>query len=276
MGWRVVNDGMQIMGGESYMTENEVERVFRDSRINIIVEGANEVMQSFIFAYGGKQLAEKMLTVKNAVGWNNDEGAGSNIVRILKNGANLKVMRAAIPLGMEIFLGIRRQLPPVPVVHDSLRTQAERLAWLIREHSHQFKRASKRYEERIITRQCVQARLADNAMWLHAFACTLSKLDQDLRRGGDGTEFERDKAAALHFFDIAETSFYVNIRELSENADESMLKAAAAAIKHSDSQPNSEFAIPESSPVARGTGRPLKQDGIKQFPGTPTVGARAH
>jgi hypothetical protein len=28
MGWRVVNDGMQIMGGEGYMTENEVERVF--------------------------------------------------------------------------------------------------------------------------------------------------------------------------------------------------------------------------------------------------------
>ena len=37
MGWRVVNDGMQIMGGEGYMTENEVERVFRDSRINLVV-----------------------------------------------------------------------------------------------------------------------------------------------------------------------------------------------------------------------------------------------
>jgi len=41
MGWHVVNDAMQIMGGESYMTENEVERAFRDSRINLIVEGAN-------------------------------------------------------------------------------------------------------------------------------------------------------------------------------------------------------------------------------------------
>ena len=45
MGWRVVNDAMQIMGGESYMTENEIERIFRDSRINLIVEGANEVMR---------------------------------------------------------------------------------------------------------------------------------------------------------------------------------------------------------------------------------------
>src|SRR4051812_1604658 len=68
MGWRVVNDCVQIMGGESYMTENEIERIFRDSRINLIVEGANEVMQSFVFAYGGKQLAEMMLGVQQAVG----------------------------------------------------------------------------------------------------------------------------------------------------------------------------------------------------------------
>ena len=69
MGWRVVNDAMQIMGGEGYMTENEIERIFRDSRINLIVEGANEVMQSFIFAYGGKHVAEQMLGVRQAVAW---------------------------------------------------------------------------------------------------------------------------------------------------------------------------------------------------------------
>ena len=50
MRWRVVNDEMQIMGGEGYTTENEVERIFREALINLIVEGANEVMQSFIFA----------------------------------------------------------------------------------------------------------------------------------------------------------------------------------------------------------------------------------
>jgi alkylation response protein AidB-like acyl-CoA dehydrogenase len=271
MGWRVTNCGMQIMGGESYMTENEVERVFRDSRINLIVEGANEVMQSFIFAYGGKQLAENMLSVKNALGWNKDEGLGANIGRILKNSTNFTLLRAAVPLGIEIFGGIRRKLPAAPRVHDSLRAQAERLSWLVREHSHQFKRASKHYEEAIITRQCVQARLADNAMWLHAFACTLSKLDQDLRRGGEGAEFDRDKAAAMFFFDMVEQEFYQNVRSLYDNADQSMLKAAAAAIKHADTMPNSEYSIPEKSPIAKGTGRTLKQDGIKQFPGSPTV-----
>jgi alkylation response protein AidB-like acyl-CoA dehydrogenase len=272
MGWRAVNDGMQIMGGESYMTENEVERVFRDSRINIIVEGANEVMQSFIFAYGGKQLAEKMLTIQEAVGWNKDEGPGANLSRISRNLSRFPVLKAALALASEVFLGIRRPAPPVRGVLPELQPQAQRLSTLVREHAHQFKQASKRYDAAIVHRQAVQARLADNAMYLHAFACTLSKLDKDLRAAnghasaGD-PELARDRAAATHFFDLAEQAIHANIRELYENPDTTMLAAADAAIAYTDTLPNTAFAIPEKSPVAKGPGRELRQDGIKQFPG---------
>jgi acyl-CoA dehydrogenase family member 9 len=273
MGWRVTNDALQIMGGEGYMTENEVERIFRDSRINLIVEGANEVMQSFIFAYGGKQLAERMLSVKETVGWNKDQNAISNIGRMMGAGAKPAVFKAAAPLGAELFLGIRRKAPIAPKVHQSLQPIAKRFAKLVQEHSHQFKQASKRYEEAIVYRQAVQARLADNAMWIHAWACTLSRLDLDIRSGGEGLEFERDRAAAMHFFDLAELSIHNNFRELYENADDSMLKAAAAALKYTETLPNSEFSIPEKTPTkAHGTGRERKQDGIKQFPGGAEVG----
>jgi acyl-CoA dehydrogenase family protein 9 len=271
MGWRAVNDAMQIMGGEGYMTENEIERIFRDSRINLMVEGANEVMQSFIFAYGGKQLAEKMLGIQQALLWNPEQGFGANLSRILKSASRPMVLRAAIPLALELFLGVRRRLPSPPPVTPSLAPYAERLARIVREHSHQFKKASKRYKEAIVTRQAVQARLADNAMWIHAWACTLSKLDHDLRRqGGNGSsdlEFQRDRAAASHFFDIAEQAIHHNFRDLYENDDDSMLSTAAAALRYTETLPNADFSIPEKSPVAQGTGRPRKQDGIKQFPG---------
>ncbi|MBC7833950.1 MAG: acyl-CoA dehydrogenase family protein [Phycisphaerales bacterium] len=267
MGWRTVNDAMQIMGGESYMTENEVERVFRDSRINLIVEGANEVMQSFIFAYGGKQLAERMLGIQQALVWDRDQPAGKNIARMVRNGTNAQVMRVAMPLALELYLGLRRKAPVISRVHESLRPQAERLCKLVREHSHQFKRASKRYQEAIITRQAVQARLADNGMWLHAFACTLSRLDKDIRSGSEGLEFDRDRAAAMHFFDLCEVEIHDNFRHVHENTDDTMLIAADKALRHNDTLPNELFSIPEKSPVASGTGRRLKQEGIKQFPG---------
>jgi len=272
-GWQVCNDAMQIMGGEGYMTENEVERIFRDSRINLIVEGANEVMQSFIFAYGGKKLAESMLGVKDAVTWNSGESFGANLSRITGNLRKGPVLRLALGLGAELFLGIRKAAPVVDKVHPSLREHADRLAGFIREHSHQFKQASKRYEEAIVTRQAVQARLADNAIWLHAWACTLSKLSMDITKGSKVmVELERDRAAAEHFFSLAQRAIEHNIRDLYVNSDDTMLKSAEASLKYSSTLPNSDFAIPERSPTAKGTGRAMKQDGIKQFPGTGIVG----
>jgi acyl-CoA dehydrogenase family member 9 len=269
MGWRVVNHAMQIMGGEGYMTENEVERIFRDSRINLIVEGANEVMQSYVFGYGGKQLAEQMLGVKQALLREPGEPLPAFLAKAIRNSLRPAVMRLAIPLGIEVFLGIRRRAPRPPAVHGSLRPVAERLGVLVRELSHQFKVMSRRHDVRILDRQAVQARFADVAILLHAWACTLSKLDRDIRHGGQGAdpEFARDHAAALHFFDLAELEIHQRLRELYDHPDQSMLTAADAELAHANTLPNSDFVIPERSPSAKGTGRVNSQDGIKQFPG---------
>jgi len=268
MGWRVVNDAMQIMGGEGYMTENEVERIFRDSRINLIVEGANEVMQAFIFAYGGKQLAEKMLGVQQAVGWDHEQSPGQNLARIVRGLRRPEVFKAAAPLGAELFLGMT---PAAPTIHakleESLQPFAHRLAGLVRDHSHHFKVASKELGEQIVSRQSVQARLADSAMWAHAYACTLSRLDSDIKSGKSGAAFERDKAAAIYFMNMAATEIHRCHRDLFHNDDDSMLAAAKAALNWSDQLPNSEFVVPEESPNAKGTGKRPVQNGIKQFPG---------
>jgi len=274
MGWRVVNDAMQIMGGESYMTENQIERIFRDSRINLIVEGANEVMQSFIFAYGGKQLAEHMLGVQQALAWDGDVSLGENFSRIAKNLSRASVVKAAMPLAAELFLGMRPRCPTFPRVDSSLRQPARRFCNLVSDLSHQFKLASKRFGEKIVSKQATQARLADAAMWLHAWACTLSKLDRDIRSGGSGLQFNRDRSAATHFFDIAEHEIHRCFRELFNNVDESMTPAAEAAMKYAATLlPNEDYVIPEASPNAKGSGRKLSQDGIKQFgTATPSLG----
>jgi hypothetical protein len=263
MGWRVVNDAMQIMGGEGYMTENEVERILRDSRINLIVEGANEVMQSFIFAYGGKQLAEQMLGIQQAVGWDHHESPTQNLARILRGMTHGKVVKAAAPLGAELYLGVRPPAPEIHNLHESLADRAAQLCDQIREHSHQFKAASKHYGEQIVSRQLVQARLADSAMWLHAWACTLSRLDRDLKVGD-----ESNRPAAEYLVEMANAHIAECFRTLFEHQDESAMKAADAALAASATRPNSKFAIPEKSPVAKGTGRTPPTEGIKQFPGT--------
>jgi alkylation response protein AidB-like acyl-CoA dehydrogenase len=267
MGWRCVNDAMQIMGGEGYMTENEIERIFRDSRINLIVEGANEVMQSFIFAYGGKQLAEQMLGVKQAVGWDHAESPTHNLARILRGLGRPEVLKAAAPLGAELLLGVRPGGSHLEDVDDSLQPFADRLCKMTREHSHQFKLAARQFGEQIVSRQLVQARLADSAMWLVAWAATLSRLNRDISTGGNGTEFDRNKSAAIYFMNMAETEIRRCFHELARNDDEPLRAAADSALRHGKTLPNDLFSIPESSPVAAGTGRRIDQGDIQQFPG---------
>ncbi len=267
MGWQVVDDAMQIMGGEGYMTENGLERAFRDSRIYRIVEGSNQVMQPFVFAYGGKQLAEQMLGIQSLMGIDGESSFGEMVGKMLTNGLKPSVAGKAIPLALELFLGVKPGKPQVTRLHGSLSHWADELAKYTRELSHAFKWASKEYEEKILDRQAVQARIADIAMHCFAMACTLSKLDSQLRAGADGVEFERDHSAAIHYLDIAVHEIERIKIELKKNTDDSMLDAAAKALAYNDTLPNNLFSIPEKSPVAAGTGRTPSQDGIKQFPG---------
>ncbi len=270
MGWRVVNDAVQIMGGEGYMTENEVERIFRDSRINLIVEGANEVMQSYIFAYGGRALAEHMLGVKQALTWDGDESLKANFKRLARNGTRGTMLKAGVPLAAQIYLGLRGTGPQRPQVHAELTNWSNKLVDSVRQLTHEFKLAAKREDSKIVERQIVQARLADAAMWIHGWACTLSKLDHQMSvaKGDEATHrttLKRSRAAAEHFMAMAEQEIETCFSDLYNNADATLRAAAEAAFEWIDEQPNDRFVIPESSPVAAGTGKEPSQAGISQF-----------
>ena len=50
--WQIVNDTIQIHGGKAYFTDEPFERMMRDARINMIGEGANDVLRVFIALVG--------------------------------------------------------------------------------------------------------------------------------------------------------------------------------------------------------------------------------
>lgn len=245
-GFRVVNDCVQIMGGESYMTENHIERIWRDSRINIIVEGANEVMHSFIFAYGSKQLGEWMLGVKDNP---------------------MKALGAALRIGSELYLGVRRGLPTFSRVDPRLGHFAHDLMMRIREFSHQVKLMFKEHQEKLVTAECIHERLSTAALWIHAMTCSLSKLDRNLRSGLDGADLEYEMGVVDHLFTLGGLAFDEQLRLLRTNSDTTMRRAADLALRRSDSLPNADYAIPEKTPVmeARGTGRSMKNPAIPDF-----------
>ena len=266
-GWEVIDEVMQIMGGEGYMTEHEVERAWRDNRIHAIVEGSNEVMQSFIFAYGGKQLAEQMVSVQEALTWDSDESVGGNLGRMLRAATNPTVLSKALSLAGQLYLGLKPSAPEIQNVHPAVQEQADRLGTLIQKHSHYFKLVSKWERKNIVKHQAQQARVADNAIYLFAVATSLSKMDDQLRTGDFGPAFERDRAAFEYLFDWFENEIYRNFGEMRRNADDSMREAAEAARAYNDTLPNDEYYIHEGSPLGRDAGKTPPTEHIQQFDG---------
>jgi acyl-CoA dehydrogenase family protein 9 len=245
-GFDVTNHALQIMGGEGFMTENELERLWRDSRINSVVEGANEVMHSFVFAYGSKQLGEYLLEVK---------------------AKPFKHFGTALQVAGELFLGIRRPAPRITKLSpklDHLKRDVERY---VREFSHQVKMMFKIHEEKLITNQMVQRRLSESVLWIHAMVCSLSRVDKSIRDGVNGEPLNDELKIVEHICAMAGEKIQDNFRGLYRNIDESMRRVAEVVKRHVDGLPNNEYAIPEATPdeTARGKGKAVDQTHIPQF-----------
>ena len=61
--WQIVNDTMQIYGGKGFFLDEPYERWMRDARLNLVGEGANDVLRAFIAMVGIKPLADHLMPV---------------------------------------------------------------------------------------------------------------------------------------------------------------------------------------------------------------------
>src|SRR5437660_1894820 len=107
--WQIVNDTIQIFGGQAYFSNEPYERMMRDARINQIGEGANDVLRAFIAMVGMKSVADQLLGVKTAL---------SNPLRGI--GTLMKFGRRQIEAHLST--------PEIPIQHGSLRGEANELA----------------------------------------------------------------------------------------------------------------------------------------------------
>ena len=246
IGFRTVDHALEIMGGEGYMTENIVERLWRDSRINIIVEGANEVMHSFVFGYGSRQLGESLLDIR---------------ARPLAHAG------PALRTAAALFLRMRRSRPRIGTLHPSLSGFRRQLETHVRDLNYHVKRMLQIHQERIMTRQLIHARLSWATVWIHAMTCTLARLDATLRSTTDAARITEETTVATHLCALAGERIRQAFAGLYRNTDDTLHAAAEAAMAQVDREPNSDYAIPEKTPdqSARGTGRDVDMEFIQQF-----------
>ena len=67
VGYKIIDEALQLHGGAGYMQDVGIERMLRDARINRIVEGASDVMVSFVALMGIKGVGEELEDVVHAI-----------------------------------------------------------------------------------------------------------------------------------------------------------------------------------------------------------------
>ncbi len=209
---QIVNDALQIYGGKGYFSDQPLERMMRDARINQIGEGANDVLRAFIALVGMR-------------------GVGEYLQGVLKGLKSVsRVFGTVWSFGRE-QLAARLQVPPVPVQHQSLQPEARALGKRVRDFGLAVQTLLRTYREEILQRQYKQERIADAACDLYASACALSRLDHLLQSGnGQASELNRDIAVGRYFLRLADRRIRQNLAAVWDNDDASTTQVADAVL----------------------------------------------
>jgi alkylation response protein AidB-like acyl-CoA dehydrogenase len=215
--WQIVNDTIQIYGGKAYFSDEPFERMMRDARINMIGEGANDVLRAFIALVGMRGVGEQLKGVLDA--WNQLPHQP------------LKEIGTLGKFGYGQMLSLLT-VPDVPVRSRMLQAAARRLGRRVRDFGAAVQRLLMQYREAILERQYVQERIADAACELYASACTLSRMDHLATFGnGNPAEVNRDLTAGRYFLRLANRRIRQNLAALNDNDDDLTTAAADAALE---------------------------------------------
>jgi alkylation response protein AidB-like acyl-CoA dehydrogenase len=211
--WQIVNDTIQIFGGQAYFSNEPYERMMRDARINQIGEGANDVLRAFIALVGMRGVGEQLKGVLDAL--SNPLKESSTLLRFVQS-----------------QVSSRLRTPEVPVRSPRLQAEARQLGRRVRDFGLAVQHMLRLYREAVLERQYVQERIAEAACELYASSCALSRLDHLLTNGnGNPAEINRDVIAGRYFLRLANRRIRQNLAALTDNEDELATKAANAALE---------------------------------------------
>ncbi len=210
--WRTVNETLQIAAGIGYMQEYAYERLLRDSRINLIFEGTNEILRCFVALSGmqgpGKELAEVAKAIREPI-----KGFG-----LLSDFA---IRKARTALGRERLTRAHAALNREAVILETYTADlARNVDKVLRKHGNQ-----------IHEMQYTQKRIADMAIDLYAIAACLARTTKSIeRRGEEGARREIDLTSV--FVAAAETRLREAVASFERNDDE--LRKAVASKAYTD------------------------------------------
>jgi acyl-CoA dehydrogenase family protein 9 len=197
--WRNINDALQIAGGNGFMEDYPYERALRDSRINMIFEGTNEILRVLIALSGMRDVGEGLKEIGRAL------KAPMSSLGILSDYAARKIRGVVAP-------GKLTRISP------ELAAEGELVARYTRATGGAVETLLRKYGKDVIGKEYQQERLANVAIDLYASLAVLSRATAAV--GASGAQKAADEVRiAKAFVQGAKYRIVGQLKELDKNRD---------------------------------------------------------
>jgi len=215
--WRSADEALQTAGGTGYMREYAYERVVRDSRINRIYEGTNEVLRLFIALSALNDVGQRLKDMASSLrGIFDDPIKGFGILY------EYAKQRATWATGLPV------SNPRLSKAHVVLQTEAEIFEDIARDLAAMTDRLLRKHGKGIIGKQFATRRLADVMIDLFVLGCVISRVTESIEANGQDAAAEEIEIARV-FAGQALGRAKRNFRKIDNNDDELIKHLADSA-----------------------------------------------
>lgn len=219
--WECIDQAMQIAAGNGYMKEYPYERIMRDSRINMIFEGTNEILRCLLALSGIRGPSEELKELGKLT--HDVSGALTNPIK------SLGVFTKFAKKRMTHLMGSKT----LSKVHVELKEEAEEFSSLLGAFAIAVENSLMKYGKKIIDNELPQGRLAEMSMELYAILATLSRTTSILNNSEVSKE-QKDYVLNLCKYVSYDSGKKIkkHLKAMSKNNDSAVIKISEQVLKN--------------------------------------------
>ncbi len=218
--WNTIDMGMQIAGGNGYMKEYPYERFMRDSRINLIFEGTNEILRCLLALSGVRGPSEDMKQL----------GKISDVSSALSDPIkSLGVFSKFARKRLSNMMGSKN----ITRAHAEFKYDSDKFSSLLGKFAISVEDSLIKYGKKIVDNELPQGRLADMCIELYVQLAVMSRTTSILNNS-KVSEDQKDyvlKLAKLILRD-SRKKFSRSNRAMTKNLDKSVIKVSEHVVRN--------------------------------------------